>query len=117
MESTSRKRGIAMKVNGRTIWQMVRDKLSILMEVVITDSFSTTGGMVKVSSCKKVVSLKDILFVINFRDKEPCRTRMDKSFVEVGRIMKNMVKDSTLGQMETHTKDSIDTVCEMGTGS
>ena len=69
---------ISMKVSGRTICLMEKDKLSILMAADTMVSFSTTGDMGKVSSCRKDASLREILPGINSKEKALWKAIMDK---------------------------------------
>ena len=106
-----------MKVNGKTIWQMVKEKLSMQIVVVITDSFSTIEDMEKVFSCRKDVFSRDLSSVINFKEKESCRLKTVKNIPELGRKIKNMAKDSIVGLMEIPIKDNIGMAIVMGLDS
>ena len=91
---------------GRITWQMERAKQSMLMVVVITDSFSIIEDMEEEFLCKKVAFSKEASKTISLKEKELWSAKMDKDIAEVGRIMRSMEKESIYGLMESHIKEN-----------
>ena len=78
MASTMTEMGISMKVSGRIICPMEKDKLSMLMVAGIMENSSITGDKVKESSCRKGAFLRGILPEINFKEKALWKVIMER---------------------------------------
>lgn len=113
-ESSLIKLGTSMKVNGRITWLMEEGRLFIVTKASTMGSSSTIKGMEMESSCRICVSLKDSLWVINFRALLPCRIKTDRAIPDNGRIIKNIGKECISGRTATGMKASTNAEKEKG---
>jgi hypothetical protein len=58
-------------------------------------------------SCKINAYFREISSIINLKEMQLCKIKTDKTTQGNGKIIKNMERANTLGQMAINTKDSI----------